>query len=267
MSENTHSLAVDVGNAPALSGRFAYRKNYHDELFRHFLAQKSLSHRSDVAHYLFMRRGGIVYSGGVGAKRRRSGSIPWSGCRSNLDHSRTADATPGNGGGAAFPLVFRFRTTAGSGGVGGGGIYNFTSKSGTNTYHGSGYSYIENTFLNAGISFTNDGTGKHVKVVKHLADYGGTIGGPVLIPRLYNGKNKTFFFFNLERYRDREALYAGITTVPTQAYLTGDLSNNLLVTANRNIGTDFAGRAIIQNAIYDPATSVTDSTGRRVLNI
>ncbi len=153
------------------------------------------------------------------------------------------------------------------GGVGGGGIYNFTSKSGTNTYHGSGYSYIENTFLNAGIPFTNDGTGKHVKVVKHLADYGGTIGGPVLIPRLYNGKNKTFFFFNLERYRDREALYAGITTVPTQAYLTGDLSNNLLVTANRNIGTDFAGRAIIQNAIYDPATSVTDSTGRRVLNI
>ena len=151
------------------------------------------------------------------------------------------------------------------GGVGGGGIYNFTSKSGTNQFHGSAYNYMENTILNAGVPFTNDGTGRHVKVVKHLADYGGTIGGPVWIPKLYNGKNKTFFFFNLERYRDREALYAGITTVPNSAYLAGNLSNNLLVTGNRNLGTDFAGRPIIQNTIYDPATAVIDSSGRRVL--
>src|SRR5882724_6425571 len=152
------------------------------------------------------------------------------------------------------------------GGVGGGGIYNFTSKSGTNQYHGSVYNYMENTILNAGIPFTNDGNGRHVKVVKHLADYGGTFGGPVWIPKVYNGKNKTFFFFNLERYRDREALYAGITTVPNSAFLAGNLANNLLVTGNRNLGTDFAGRAIIQNSIYDPATTVIDSSGRRVLN-
>ena len=151
------------------------------------------------------------------------------------------------------------------GGVGGGGIYNFTSKSGTNQYHGSVYNYMENTILNAGIPFTDDGTGHHVKVVKHLADYGGTFGGPVWIPKLYNGKNKTFFFFNLERYRDREALYAGITTVPNSAFLAGNLANNLLVTGNRNLGTDFAGRAIIQNAIYDPSTTTIDSSGRRVL--
>ena len=88
--------------------------------------------------------------------------------------------------------------TAEYGGVGGGGIYNFTSKSGTNQFHGSAYNYMENTILNAGIPFTNDGTGHHVKVVKHLADYGGTIGGPLWIPKVYNGKNKTFFFFNLE---------------------------------------------------------------------
>ncbi len=157
--------------------------------------------------------------------------------------------------------------TAEYGGVGGGGIYNFSSKSGTNQFHGSAYSYIENTALNAGIPFTDDGTGHHQKVVKHLADYGGTIGGPVIIPKLYNGKNKTFFFFNLERYRDREALYNGITTVPNAEYLTGNLSNNLLVTGNRNLGTDFAGRAIIQNAIYDPASAVIDSSGRRVLQV
>ena len=54
---------------------------------------------------------------------------------------------------------------------------------------------------------------------------------------------------------------------PTRAFLTGNLANNLLVTGNRNLGTDFAGRAIIQNAIYDPATATTDSSGRRVLNV
>jgi hypothetical protein len=150
--------------------------------------------------------------------------------------------------------------------VGNGGVYNFTSKSGTNQFHGSVYLYFENTFMNAGIPFTNDGTGSHIKVVKHLSDYGGSIGGPVLIPKIYNGKNKTFFFFNMEKYRDRESLYAGTTTVPNSAYLAGNLSNNLAVTGNRNLGTDFAGRAIIQNAIYDPATQVIDSSGRRVLN-
>jgi hypothetical protein len=157
--------------------------------------------------------------------------------------------------------------TAEFGGVANGGIYNFTSKSGTNQLHGSVYNYLENTVLNAGIPFTNDGTGKHVKVVKHLADYGFTIGGPVYIPKLYNGKNKTFFFFNLERYRDREALYNGIFTVPNNEYLAGNLSNNLAVTGNRNLGTDFAGRAIIQNAIYDPASAVVDSSGRNVLQV
>jgi hypothetical protein len=151
------------------------------------------------------------------------------------------------------------------GGVGNGGIYNFTSKSGTNQFHGSAYTYIENTAFNAGIPFTNDGTGHHQKVVKHLANYGGTIGGPVWIPKVYNGKNKTFFFFNLEKYRDREALYNGITTVPNAEFLAGNLSNNLLVTGNRNLGTDFAGRAIIQNAIYDPASAVINANGQRVL--
>ncbi len=150
--------------------------------------------------------------------------------------------------------------------VGNGGIYNFTSKSGTNQIHGSAYDYFENTFLNAGIPFTNDGTGHHTKVVKHLSDYGVSVGGPVWLPKVYNGRNKTFFFFNFEKYRDRENLYAGISTVPNSAYNSGNLSNNLLVTANRNLGTDFAGRAIIQNAIYDPATTVIDSSGRRILN-
>jgi hypothetical protein len=99
------------------------------------------------------------------------------------------------------------------GGVGGGGIYNFTSKSGTNQYHGSVYNYIENTILNAGIPFRR----RHrtpCEVVKHPADYGGTFGGPVRIRDLQR-EEQNILLLQSRRYRDREALYAGITTVPT----------------------------------------------------
>ena len=56
----------------------------------------------------------------------------------------------------------------------------------------------------------------------------------------------------------------GITTVPTDAYRNGDLTAML---TGRNLGTDFAGRAILQNAIYDPATTRTDSSGRLVRDL
>ena len=87
--------------------------------------------------------------------------------------------------------------------------------------------------------------------------------GQFWIPKVYNGENKTFFYFNWERYRDRESLYNGITTVPNSAFRSGDLSSIL----GRNLGTDFAGRAILQNAIYDPGTATIDSSGRRVFNV
>ena len=145
----------------------------------------------------------------------------------------------------------------------GSGLFNFTSRSGTNQFHGSGYDYLQNTAFNAGLPFTDDGTGKHVKIVKHLDDGGFSLGGPVWIPKVYNGRNKTFFFFNWEKYRDRESLYNGITTVPDSALRSGDFSSIL----GRNLATDFTGRAILQNAIYDPTTAVLDSAGRRVLQV
>ncbi|MDE3167463.1 MAG: TonB-dependent receptor [Acidobacteriota bacterium] len=145
----------------------------------------------------------------------------------------------------------------------GSGLFNFTSKSGSNQFHGSGYIYLQNTAFNAGLPYTDDGRGEHVKIVKHLANGGFSLGGPVLIPKVYNGKNKTFFFMNWEKYRDREALYNGITTVPDSALAGGDFSSIL----GRNLATDFAGRAILQNAIYDPSTATLDSAGRRVLQV
>ena len=95
-----------------------------------------------------------------------------------------------------------------------GGLFNFTSKSGTNQFHGGGYDYFVNEFLNAGIPFTDNGNGQHVRAPKRLNDFGFTVGGPVILPKLYNGKNKTFFFWSLERYVDIENRYLGLTTVP-----------------------------------------------------
>jgi hypothetical protein len=71
-----------------------------------------------------------------------------------------------------------------------GGYYNFTTKSGTNQIHGSAYEYLTNEDLDAyrPFTYTNPRSRKH--------DFGGTISGPVWIPKLYNGKNRTFFFFS-----------------------------------------------------------------------
>ena len=94
------------------------------------------------------------------------------------------------------------------------------------------------------------------------------LAAPVYIPKVYNGKNKTFFFFNLERYRDREALYNGITTMPNSQYLSGrprqqSAGHRQPEPRHRLCG---AGRSI-QNAIYDPNTATIDSSGRRVLQV
>jgi hypothetical protein len=145
-----------------------------------------------------------------------------------------------------------------------GGLFNFTSRSGTNQFHGSAYIYASNEALNAGIPFTNRGNNEHLRPAKKLYDYGFSAGGPVWIPKIYQGKNRTFFYFNLERYRDRESLYNGIHTLPTDAFRKGDLSAML---TGRSLGTDFMGRNILENSIYDPGTTTTDSSGRLVRQV
>ncbi len=88
-------------------------------------------------------------------------------------------------------------------------VYNVTMKSGTNQFHGSVFEYWQNAYLNAGQPFTNNGNGKLVTPANTQNDYGMTFGGPVWIPKIYNGRNKTFFFFNWEQYiRDQYVLGA-----------------------------------------------------------
>jgi hypothetical protein len=72
----------------------------------------------------------------------------------------------------------------------GGGLFNTTMKSGTNQYHGSGYDYFANEALNAGQPFTNNGHGGLLKPRNRRNDYGFTLGGPVYIPKVFNGSIK-----------------------------------------------------------------------------
>jgi hypothetical protein len=139
-----------------------------------------------------------------------------------------------------------------------GAVFNFNTKSGTNQIHGSGFEYLTNEWLDTARPFT------HVLGVDRKHDFGFSVGGPVWIPKIYHGKNKTFFFFSLEEYRVRLGSSGTLGTVPTAAYRNGDFSAAL---SGKTLGTDGLGRAIPENGIYDPKSDFTGSDGKIYRNL
>jgi Carboxypeptidase regulatory-like domain/TonB dependent receptor len=133
-----------------------------------------------------------------------------------------------------------------------GGLFNLTAKSGTNQIHGSVFEYFVNEAFGAGLPFTDNRQGELVRPRNRRHDYGGSVGGPVVIPKLYDGHNRTFFFFSLERFYQKENVSGRLATVPTDAMRRGDFSEAL---TGRNLGTDPLGRPITENAIYDPLST------------
>ena len=125
-------------------------------------------------------------------------------------------------------------------GKAGGAALNYTTKSGTNAFHGSVYNYYVNEFLHAGTPNTdwinnsspangfqyNYKEGQHVRNRQRRNDYGFTIGGPVAIPKVYDGHDKTFFFFNFEQFREDLKIATGLATVPTDLMRSGNFSQN-----------------------------------------
>jgi hypothetical protein len=140
-----------------------------------------------------------------------------------------------------------------------GGFIEYTSKSGTNTLHGSAYEFFANDALNARGFFdadcnsvTGQCTSRKKTPIKNNA-FGFTLGGPVDIPHVYNGHNKTFFFTNFDWTRLREGVLPGFgNTTPTDAFKAGDFS--ALLTSNQ-IATDALGRPILAGEIFNPATT------------
>ena len=129
-------------------------------------------------------------------------------------------------------------------GQAGSAVMNVTMKSGTNQYHGSLYEYFQNDVLNAAQPFTvqKGSPNEHNRPTVRRNDYGLTLGGPVEIPKVYNGRDKTFFFFSWEQFLQNQNFLPGTFTVPTAAYRNGDFSAAITAAGNKNLGTDPTGR-------------------------
>ena len=118
-----------------------------------------------------------------------------------------------------------------------GGVVNFTTKSGSNQIHGSAYEFLRNADLDAN-TFFNNSNGTPVGAFTQN-QFGVNLGGPVYIPKVYDGRNKTFFFVNYEGFRLRQG-ESFTETVPTAQERGGDLS---ALAASQGVN------------IYDPLTT------------
>ena len=130
----------------------------------------------------------------------------------------------------------------------GGGLFNITMKSGTNQYHGGAYDYLANEDFDEATPFVNTLQGIRRN------DYGFNVGGPVWIPKLYNGRNRTFFFYNREEYKENAPVSDISITVPTAAYRGGNFAGAI---TGGSLGNDPLGNPIFAGAIYDPKTERT----------
>jgi hypothetical protein len=134
-----------------------------------------------------------------------------------------------------------------------GGLVTMATRGGTNALHGQGFEYFKNQLLNANTWEANNETPyvagqKAPRLGFHDNDYGGAIGGPVILPKIYNGKNKTFFYFNFDGTKLRTAG----TPVETMSPSANDRVGNLTGLVSSGVGPQ----------MYDPfGDTTTNSSG------
>jgi hypothetical protein len=121
-----------------------------------------------------------------------------------------------------------------------GGVINLVSKSGSARLHGSAWEDVRNNFFDARDPFAD--AGQPGPGTYHQNEFGATVGGPVLVPKLYDGRQKTFFFFAYDGWRYNKASQ-NFYYVPTAQELSGDFS-----------------QSIIAQNIYDPTTTKPSAT-------
>ncbi len=131
----------------------------------------------------------------------------------------------------------------------GGGVMTFVSKSGSNQYHGSAYEFLRNNDFDANNFFNNSAQPHAIpNSIYKQNDFGVTFGGPVWIPKVYHGKDKTFFFFSYEGFRNRTGANGTAFTVPTPEMYSGDFSKWVTSTG-------------AQIPIYNPISQVQNADG------
>ncbi len=137
-----------------------------------------------------------------------------------------------------------------------GGVEDVVLKSGTNRLHGDVYEYARRSWLDADL-WSNDyyrSQGQNIAKPKHTQDqYGAELDGPVFVPKVYDGRNKSFFVLQYERWK--EVVPNTITeSVPDPAWINGDFSNLQYWT----------GSQLAPMTIYDPLTLHADAKGNLV---
>jgi len=142
---------------------------------------------------------------------------------------------------------FKVQTNAYSAefGRGNGAIINAVIKSGTNEIHGAAWEFLRNNKLD-GRNYFDDPT-KPVPQYQQN-QFGATFGGPVVIPHLYDGRNRTFFFVDYEGFRVRQA-QTQVALVPSQAWRQGDFSD--LIDYTTVTGADCNNRPTYAGEIFD----------------
>ncbi len=138
------------------------------------------------------------------------------------------------------------------------GVFNYVMKSGTNEIHGSAYASLHNEALNANTSANNFRGQPRSR--DRQRDWALSFGGPVYLPKLYNGRNRSFFYVTVERYhRENNGVGAPNRSVPLPEFYDGVLTRLLGKTLTQ---TDALGRPVLQGAIYDPNTFRQVQNGR-----
>ncbi len=166
---------------------------------------------------------------GVSILTGRFNSVQWTNVNTPSVDAITEFAVETNGFKAEF-------------GRGQGGMITFSSKSGTNNLHGTAYEFLRNDALDARRFFE----AQKAKYKQH--DFGWSVGGPVWIPKIYDGRNRTFFFAAGEWFRNRVGADSGSFSVPTPEMYNGDFSN----------WVDGTGRPL---PIYDPRSTAPNPAG------
>jgi hypothetical protein len=135
-----------------------------------------------------------------------------------------------------------------------GAVLNATVKSGTNQLHGDVWEFLRNDVLDANDYFLNQGGSP--RPVFRRNQFGFTLGGPVIIPHLYKGNNKTFFFGDYEGTRSAQG-NTQVGTVPTAAERASGYTNfsDLITLQNGNNKADASGKVYPLGTILDPATT------------
>src|SRR2546422_6308525 len=128
----------------------------------------------------------------------------------------------------------------------GGGAVSFVSRSGSNKWQGKAFEFFRHDALDS-INFFSKALGRP-KPPLEQHDFGGVFGGPIMVPWLYNGRNRTFFFTSFEAYRNKTAAAPSTATIPTPEMFAGDFS----------AWRDASGNLI---PIYDPATTRLNPNG------